>query len=188
VRKFEGVTTSKELETKLTQNQLQELLESEQARSIIEAAEERGHLEPTELEAFALEHDLADDEVEQLTRELEAIGLEIGQARAEEAEQEKAAAEKAAAEAEAQPLVGSADSLQLFLADVGRHKLLTAAEEIALAKRIERGDLIAKRHMIESNLRLVVSIAKGYRGLGVPFLDLIQEGTLGLNRAVEKFD
>jgi RNA polymerase primary sigma factor len=186
VRKFEGITTSKELEAKLTQNQLQELLESEQARSIVEAAEERGYLEPTELEAFALEHDLADDEVEQLTRELEAIGLEIGQARAEEAEQEKAAAEKAAAEA--QPLVGSADSLQLFLADVGKHKLLTAADEVMLAKAIERGDLRAKRRMIESNLRLVVSIAKGYRGLGVPFLDLIQEGTLGLNRAVEKFD
>ena len=80
------------------------------------------------------------------------------------------------------------DSLQLFLSDAGRHRLLTAAEEVALAKRIERGDLIAKRRMIESNLRLVVSIAKGYRGLGVPFLDLIQEGTLGLNRAVEKFD
>ena len=85
-------------------------------------------------------------------------------------------------------LSGSADSLQLFLADVGRHKLLTAAEEVTLAKAIERGDPTAKRRMIESNLRLVVSIAKGYRGLGVPFLDLIQEGTLGLNRAVEKFD
>jgi RNA polymerase primary sigma factor len=86
------------------------------------------------------------------------------------------------------PVSGAADSLQLFLADVGRHKLLTRREEVALAKRIERGDPVAKRVMIESNLRLVVSIAKGYRGLGVPFLDLIQEGTLGLNRAVEKFD
>jgi RNA polymerase primary sigma factor len=80
------------------------------------------------------------------------------------------------------------DSLQLFLAEAGRHRLLTASEEVVLAKRIERGDLTAKRHMVESNLRLVVSIAKGYRGLGVPFLDLIQEGSLGLNRAVEKFD
>ena len=90
--------------------------------------------------------------------------------------------------AEAAVSTGAGDSLQLFLADVGRHKLLTAAEEVALAKRLEKGDLLAKRRMIESNLRLVVSIAKGYRGLGVPFLDLIQEGTLGLNRAVEKFD
>jgi RNA polymerase primary sigma factor len=80
------------------------------------------------------------------------------------------------------------DGLQLFLADVGRHKLLTAAEEVRLAKAIQRGDLTAKRRMIESNLRLVVSIAKDYRGHGVPFLDLIQEGTLGRNRAVEKFD
>jgi RNA polymerase primary sigma factor len=173
----------------LTQHQLQELLESEQARPFIEQGEERGHIEPIELEAFAVEHDLGEEEIEQLTRELEAIGLEIREAAAEESEQAAQAA-KAAKTKQPDPdaVVGSADSLQLFLADVGRHKLLTAAEEIALAKRIERGDLIAKRHMIESNLRLVVSIAKGYRGLGVPFLDLIQEGTLGLNRAVEKFD
>jgi RNA polymerase primary sigma factor len=80
------------------------------------------------------------------------------------------------------------DSLQLFLEEAGRHRLLTAAEEVMLAKRIERGDLGAKRQMIEANLRLVVSIAKDYRGLRVPFLDLIQEGNIGLNRAVEKFD
>jgi RNA polymerase primary sigma factor len=80
------------------------------------------------------------------------------------------------------------DGLQLFLAEMGRHRLLTAAEEVALAKRIERGDAAAKQRMIECNLRLVASVAKGYRGLGVPFLDLIQEGAIGLNRAVEKFD
>jgi RNA polymerase primary sigma factor len=82
----------------------------------------------------------------------------------------------------------TADSLQLFLTEVGRHELLTAADEVALAKRVERGDLEAKERMINSNLRLVVSIAKRYRGHGVPFLDLIQDGVIGLNRAVEKFD
>ena len=82
----------------------------------------------------------------------------------------------------------SADSLQRFLRDIGRTKLLTAAQEIELAKRIERGDMRAKNHMIEANIRLVVSIAKHYRDQGLPFLDLIQEGTIGLVRATEKFD
>src|SRR5712691_1998426 len=127
---------------------------------MVEGAQERGYLDPAE--------------VEELTAELEKIGLEIATpaaaaAAAADAEREKekelAAAEAAAAAS------GAADSLQLFLADVGRHKLLTAADEVILAKQIERGDGLAKRRMIESNLRLVVSIAKGYRGLGVPFLD-----------------
>ncbi len=80
------------------------------------------------------------------------------------------------------------DSLGMFLREIGRYPLLTAAEEVALAKRIERGDPAAKERMITSNLRLVVANAKRYRGHGVPFGDLIQEGTIGLNRAVEKFD
>ncbi|MEO5634734.1 sigma-70 family RNA polymerase sigma factor [Gaiella sp.] len=178
----------------MTQNQLTELFESDQIKGLIARSEERGWVDPIELEAFVLEHELNDEEAEQITRELETIGLEIGQPQADadakkllaEAERKKEEAEAAVWAAE--PLSGAADSLQLFLADVGRHKLLTAADEVTLAKRIERGDPVAKRRMIESNLRLVVSIAKGYRGLGVPFLDLIQEGTLGLNRAVEKFD
>src|SRR2546425_3628723 len=82
----------------------------------------------------------------------------------------------------------TADSLQLFLKDVGKVDLLTAAQEVELAKRIERGDLRAKQQMVEANLRLVVSIAKRYRNQGLPFLDLIQEGTIGLVRAAEKFD
>src|SRR6266545_4201233 len=81
-----------------------------------------------------------------------------------------------------------ADALQLFLREAGRHALLTAAQEVELSKLIERGDPEAKQKMIQSNLRLVVSIAKNYRNQGLPFLDLIQEGTLGLIRAVEKFD
>jgi RNA polymerase primary sigma factor len=169
----------------LTQNQLQELLESEPVKAIVEASEEQGFIEATSLETMAQEQELNEEDLEQLRHELESIGFEIRAAATDEKEAEKV---NVRLNLEHQPLSGSADSLQLFLADVGKHKLLTAADEVALAKRIERGDPVAKRHMIESNLRLVVSIAKGYRGLGVPFLDLIQEGTLGLNRAVEKFD
>jgi RNA polymerase primary sigma factor len=83
---------------------------------------------------------------------------------------------------------GTTDGLQLFLRDIGKVRLLTAQEEVDLAKRIERGSFVAKQKMVESNLRLVVSIAKNYRNQGLPFLDLIQEGTLGLVRAAEKFD
>jgi RNA polymerase primary sigma factor len=82
----------------------------------------------------------------------------------------------------------SLDSLRLYLRSIGKVDLLIASQEVELAKRIERGDMIAKRQMVEANLRLVVSIAKGYLGRGLSFLDLIQEGSLGLIRAVEKFD
>ena len=85
-------------------------------------------------------------------------------------------------------MTGVTDSVTLFMSELGKHDLLTAAEEVALAKRIERGDRQAKERMINSNLRLVVHIAKRYRGRGVSFGDLIQEGVIGLNRAVEKFD
>src|SRR3954468_8937973 len=146
---------------------------------MLETAEERGWIEPAELEAFAIEHELAEHEVEVVVRELERIGLEVREGRPEKAEEVVYEADRPS---------GAGDSLQLFLTEIGRHKLLTAAQEVVLAKRIERGDPIAKRQMIESNLRLVVSIAKRYRGLGVPMLDLIQEGSLGLNRAVDKFD
>jgi RNA polymerase primary sigma factor len=168
------------VQTHVSQSRLAELLESEGAKALLGTGEERGWIEPAELEASALEHELVDADVDGLTRELERIGLEAHEARPDERDEEVVY--------EADQPSGVSGSLQLFLADVGRHELLTAAQEVILAKKIERGDPVAKREMIESNLRLVVSIAKRYRGLGVPFLDLIQEGTLGLNRAAEKFD
>src|SRR5881396_1698731 len=120
VRKIEAGTTSKAQEVKLTQNQLHELLETEPARVLLEGAEERGYLVPAELEAFALEHDLADDEVELLQRELEATGLEIRE-HGSEPEAEKVSEQPAATpepeREQPQALVGAADSLQLFLAD-----------------------------------------------------------------------
>src|SRR5262245_27549672 len=87
-----------------------------------------------------------------------------------------------------EPVAATADGLKLYLPEIGRHRLLTPAEEVQLAKRIERGDAQAKERMINTNLRLVVSVAKRYQGHGIPLLDLIQEGTIGLIRASEKFD
>ena len=115
--------------------------------------------------------------------ELDQRGIEVSEPERER--RSRAAAATAAGRAAAET---TTDALQLFLREAGRHPLLTAAQEVELAKRIERGDMEAKQRMIQSNLRLVVSIAKNYRNQGLPFLDLIQEGTLGLIRAVEKFD
>ena len=143
--------------------------------ALLAEAVERGFVDAHELERFALEHELSDDEVEELKHAMEARDVEIRQA---------------VEELDLEPGVptGTTDALQLFLNEIGRHKLLTAADEVELAKRVERGDLAAKERMINSNLRLVVSIAKRYQGHGVPLLDLIQDGVIGLNRAVEKFD
>src|SRR6478609_1970751 len=124
---------------------------------------------------------LEEDEIEEETAPLAEL-------EAEAAADFYAAVETVEEAEEPAALEFSADSLQLFLKDVGRVDLLTAAQEVELAKRIERGDHRAKQEMVEANLRLVVSIAKRYRNQGLPFLDLIQEGTIGLVRAAEKFD
>jgi RNA polymerase primary sigma factor len=128
-------------------------------------------------------HELDADQLEELQLALEERGIELRPRAHEDEDDEPADVAPAPASAHT-----TTDPLQLFLNELGRHPLLTAADEVALAKRIERGDLGAKERMINSNLRLVVSIAKRYQGHGVPLLDLIQEGTIGLNRAVEKFD
>ncbi len=150
------------------------------AQALIEDAEERGSVDEGELESFALEHDLDGEDLDDLTQELVTRGVEV---RPRDGE-----TPPARAAAQAPVAAGPVSSLQLFLNEVGRHTLLTAAEEVALTKQIERGDRAAKERMINANLRLVVSIAKKYQGHDVPFLDLIQEGVIGLNRAVEKFD
>ncbi len=116
----------------MTQNQLIELFETDQLKTIVERSEERGWVDPAELEGFVTEQELGSEEVEQITRELEAMGLEIGAPIDTEEEKAKEAAEAAVWASES--LSGAADSLQLFLADVGRHKLLNAAQEVQLAK------------------------------------------------------
>jgi RNA polymerase primary sigma factor len=146
------------------------------APAFLEEAEENESIDETALEAFALEHDLDDEELAELRVELESREVEIV----------APAPEEPASPAEAQPV--STDALSLFMHRAGRYPLLTAAEEVALAKRVERGDAEAKERMINSNLRLVISIAKRYQRKDLPLLDLVQEGVIGLNRAVEKFD
>jgi RNA polymerase primary sigma factor len=162
--------------------EIENLLTSDDIRVLVEVSEAAGTMRSTDLADIVEAHDLDAFEQDALLRELETRGIEI----VEEPHQPVDAPEPER-EPETAP-ESTTDALQLFLREAGRHELLTAAQEVELAKRIERGDGAAKQRMIQSNLRLVVSIAKNYRNQGLPFLDLIQEGTLGLIRAVEKFD
>jgi RNA polymerase primary sigma factor len=148
--------------------------------TLIAHAEEQGCLNLSALAEFAQEHDLPDDDLERLHTELEKRGIELSDDCGREAE--------TSTYVNGDLAVATTDALQLFLNEAGRYPLLTAAEEVELSKRIERGDREAKELMINSNLRLVVSIAKKYQGHGLSLLDLIQEGIIGLIRAVEKFD
>jgi RNA polymerase primary sigma factor len=165
---------------------LEQLLEHEDVQQLLEAAEQAGTLRSSDLAELADVHSLDELEVELLRGELEQRTIEVVEDDGERAEAEAAPPPPPPVIEDAEE--GTTDALQLFLREAGRHPLLTAAQEVELAKRIERGDGQAKQRMIQSNLRLVVSIAKHYRNQGLPFLDLIQEGTLGLIRGVEKFD
>jgi RNA polymerase primary sigma factor len=152
--------------------------------TFLDTAEERGVVGEAELEALAFEHGLDDEELGAVRAELATREVEI----APSAEPAEEIPRGPAADVLEPAVLGTTDSLTLFMNEIGRHRLLTAPEEVELAKRIERGDREAKERMINSNLRLVVSIAKRYQGHGVPLGDLIQDGIIGLNRAVEKFD
>jgi RNA polymerase primary sigma factor len=148
---------------------------------LLSRAEESGCLEFSDVAEAVEGIEVDEGRIEALYREAERRGISL----ADDCEREETAAPGFTNPAVAD---ATSDSLQLFLRDIAQRPLLTAQEEVELAKRIERGDQAAKDRMIEANLRLVVSNAKRYRGLGLPFLDLIQEGILGLIRAVEKFD
>src|SRR6266404_4892116 len=153
-----------------------DLLETDDAKALLETGREHGHLSADEIALALDELDLEPGQIDDFYHALEELQIEVVAAEEEEEQQAE------------EPREVSTDALQLFLKDIGKVDLLTAAQEVELAKRIERGDHGAKQEMVEANLRLVVSIAKKYRNQGLPFLDLIQEGTIGLVRAAEKFD
>jgi len=148
--------------------------------ALLDRGTDRGCIDLSEVDELAQALDLEDDSLSSIYEQLEARGVELRDDCGRDTEA-PVLSEVALASA-------TTDALQLFLNEIGRHRLLTPAEEIDLAKRIERGDLAAKERMINANLRLVVSIAKKYQGSELTLLDLIQEGILGLIRAVEKFD
>jgi RNA polymerase primary sigma factor len=150
-------------------------------QALLDRGEDGGCLELTEVDEAVQALELEDDAVEALYEEIERRGIELRDDCGRESV-------PAATYVNGDLAHATTDALQLFLNEVGRYPLLTAKEEVELAKRIERGDREAKDRMINSNLRLVVSIAKRYQGHGLSLLDLIQEGIIGLIRAVEKFD
>ena len=169
-----------------------ELQELEEIKGLLAKGQLTGVLTYAEIAGAVAEIDLDEADIEELHGYLEKSEIELVEeidpalaAQEERAPDKRGRRKKATLDLKPDM---TTDSLQLFLKDIGKVRLLTAQEEVDLAKRIERGDLDAKQKMVESNLRLVVSIAKNYRNQGLPFLDLIQEGTLGLVRAAEKFD
>jgi RNA polymerase primary sigma factor len=181
------------------------IAELDELRPLIAEAHERGFVRFADVEACLEEVDVTKEQVQELHAYLEenqivVVGADGALARSEGSTVEAGAGRRSAVRAgEADPeprrrveidltVEPSLDSLRLYLRSIGKVDLLTAEQEVALARRIERGDMDAKQHMIEANLRLVVSIAKSYLGRGLTFLDLIQEGSMGLIRAVEKFD
>ena len=177
--------------------EFEQFLELEEVKTLLDRGAERGVISTGEVAEALDELDIPTEHTDELYALFEERDIELVEGRPE-AEGENAAPEETVKHPtipkvkDARKLdlrhETSTDAFQLFLKDVGKVPLLTAAQEVSLAKRIERNDMRAKQQMVEANLRLVVSIAKNYRNQGLPFLDLIQEGTIGLVRAAEKFD
>src|SRR5215210_2912354 len=152
-----------------------DVMATTEAKALLDSGKQSGKLIADDIAAALDELDLDAGQMDEFYAALDELKIEVVDRDEPEAEVEEAREV-------------STDTLQLFLKDIGKVPLLTAAQEVELAKRIERGEHAAKQAMVEANLRLVVSIAKRYRNQGLPFLDLIQEGTIGLVRAAEKFD
>jgi RNA polymerase primary sigma factor len=171
-------------------------VEAEELRELVAEGLDRGYLTHEELAVRLADFELTDEQFRDIHGHLMDHGVELISAPVEveplPAEEKVSPAPAPVPEAKRPELdltvEPSLDSLRLYLRAIGKVELLTADQEVSLAKRIERGDMNAKEQMVKANLRLVVSIAKGYLGRGLTFLDLIQEGSLGLIRAVEKFD
>jgi RNA polymerase primary sigma factor len=163
---------------------VEDVLDTDEAKGLLETGRQAGSLSNEEIALALDELELDAGQIDEFYHALSELHIEIVNGRGDDADEPP----ELDAEAEAETREVSTDALQLFLKDVGKVDLLTAAQEVELAKRIERGEHRAKQEMVEANLRLVVSIAKKYRNQGLPFLDLIQEGTIGLVRAAEKFD
>jgi RNA polymerase primary sigma factor len=177
--------------------------ELDELRPLIAEGQEKGALTFEQIASALEEIEVTKEQVTELHHYLDEHGIDVVGAdgkrvhsesgKVEAAAEKRANPESSSTDAPKKPQIDltvepSLDSLRLYLRSIGRVNLLTAEQEVSLAKRIERGDMTAKQQMVEANLRLVVSIAKGYLGRGLTFLDLIQEGSLGLIRAVEKFD
>jgi RNA polymerase primary sigma factor len=152
-----------------------------QLQALLERGEEHECLEYSEIDVLVDSLSLGDEDIEDLYEEIQRRGIELRDNCAREGE-------KTSTYVNGDLAVATTDALQLFMNEIGRYPLLTKEQEVELAKRVERGDAEAKEQMINSNLRLVVSIAKRYQGHGLSLLDLVQEGIIGLIRAVEKFD
>jgi len=179
-----------------------QIAELEELRPLIAEGTERGYLTFEQIAACLEEVEVTKEQVQELHAYLDEQGIDVVEADGRPAKSEGDSVEASAASSGSDGAAGSSrkrveidltvepslDSLRLYLRSIGRVNLLTAEQEVVLARRIERGDMLAKQQMIEANLRLVVSIAKSYLGRGLTFLDLIQEGSMGLIRAVEKFD
>jgi RNA polymerase primary sigma factor len=174
--------------------------ETEEFRGLIQEGQERGFLTFEQIESCLEEVEITKEQLTEFHAYLVDQGIDVvgpdgkpvqGAAPKEDSSPQPGPDTQAARPKKQEidlTVEPSLDSLRLYLRSIGRVELLTAEQEVALAKRIERGDMLAKQQMVEANLRLVVSIAKSYLGRGLTFLDLIQEGSLGLIRAVEKFD